>query len=251
MPGRILALIKWCSAKRPRPVELIDGLRAFNVELVDDTAGAGEWSTGARALIAGEQSDADHVLIVEDDVILCRHFVDMLPQALETRPSSVVQLFTPKSFDTQPGPSRIRIAEGNGITWLDQNVDCAGPALVFPRAWIGPFLRWQNANINDRSIPKATDNLVRIWHHVTGEKIATAVTSLVEHDPGMVSILPDFAGQSNAMRQAYSFAGDRKIIFGNDGMTIDFTRDVRAYLGLERRLFFSNAPILKEYHLDD
>lgn len=244
---RVKAVVKWCEPKRRCPAEMVAQLLPFDVELSNDTLCTGEWWNGRRAIsMAASYDGVTHCLILEDDLLLCADFCDAVLGAIETRPTSIIQLFCgshvkfPNALD---GASQK--ARELGLTWVDQDRDMFGLGIVLPIDFAKHYLEWEQKNVTNDS---GTDHKIHLWALCNKQRIAVTVPSLVDHDPSFDSTL---GSDHNSLRRAFQFAGDNPPSYWTEDGYQDHSGDVRPKLAGYRASFQYNAPALKEWHLAD
>jgi GR25 family glycosyltransferase involved in LPS biosynthesis len=164
-------------------------------------------------------SGASHILVCEDDVILCDDFCNVLAKALSTRSAHIVELFASGGgpFDPLFAASEKPVpGQFFPNSWIDQDVHCCGPAMLMPREFVIEYCAWQAANIS-LHCQHIDDLFIRLWARCTKRKIALTAPSLVQHDHTMLSTC---GNQPNKEAQAYRFAGADagKILWTSTGL---------------------------------
>jgi hypothetical protein len=187
---KIKAFVKWFSVKRPRPVSLIEGLRPFDVEIVEDNVGRGSANTAMRAWRAGAQSDATHVLVVEDDVVLAKGFCESLCRAVETHSAHLISPFWVRwqgkwvqhllrAFDD---------AAVRGVPWVEHNINLCGVAVVLPRTAAAEFPVWCEHEIAPAA-ERHDDLWLKLFALATGHHVSQMVPCIVDTDPQFESTM--------------------------------------------------------------
>ena len=227
-------------------MDLIHGLLPFNVELIDDEqykAPPGAYATAVRSWRLGAASDATHVLVIEDDTILCKDFCKVLVRAVETRPDHIIELFSAGGVFSP----MFAEAQAKNLHWVDQNCHCCGPALLMPRAMVAEYLVWQAENISPHC-QHIDDFFVRLFAIATGRLISNCVPSLVQHDPSMLSIV---GNQPNSEAQAWCFAADDApaIQWSSEGLAFRLD-DIRSHLYQFIPFFAPGAKVLRDNGID-
>lgn len=182
--------------------------------LVDEN-GEGPWSTCRRAWLSGIESGADHVLVMQDDVRICRDLVASLPAVIAARSDDVVTLFFPRRAMTA--------AKQRGISWVRIKRYLWAQATMMPARLAAEMVAWADAN--DRPEWRRDDD-VRMGAFFAHQKrhVWATVPSLVQHadnEPELRSLLKHFAGQ----RQSPVFVGEDGSGVGHPWHDLRFVSD--------------------------
>lgn len=121
--------------------------------------------------------DATHHLVLQDDAVLCNHFLEGLLLVLTARPDSII---IPFCFD----PLAEFILEEGGH-WLP-NCEVGGVAVCFPITLLSHFLTWEQ-KVFKHSYP-ADDLRVMVYALFFKRYLINCVPSLVDHGyvPSMI-----------------------------------------------------------------
>jgi hypothetical protein len=160
-----------------------------------------------RACLQTFSPAATHLLIVQDDVLVCRDFPDALAAVIAARPDVPVALFVP---GVMPNSRRVLDACWAGDRWAELDVLTWAPvvAVVWPRGHVGRLLEFAAAKdyppsrFGDDSIvgDYAREQAVTIW---------ATVPSLVEHPDTEASLVGTVAmGGANPQRVAACWLGE-------------------------------------------
>jgi hypothetical protein len=152
--------------------KMIEQLRAESPEtliaLVEDTRREGCWPTYRRALEAA--GDVSHHLVLQDDLELCKDFIQSVKEIIRARPDNLIALYT--------NADSVLTARQRGQSWVEKAGVC-GPSVIWPKHLIAEFLQWQ-----DRHIDQAFEfDTVRVsmWLIKTSKRAFATVPSLTEH----------------------------------------------------------------------
>ncbi|WP_051326037.1 hypothetical protein [Glycomyces tenuis] len=178
MPGddvRLSAAIMTHPARAGHARELAARLPELDPVCVVDETGPdrGNLANALRAW-AAVGDDATHHLVLQDDVILCDRFTELVHSAVRSRPDEAVSLFCEWGSRTA---TLVRAAAWQGLSWA-RAVDMYTPsqALVMPRAVALDFV----ASAAD---PDGPDDLALASHlRRTGVPSVVTVPNLLEHD---------------------------------------------------------------------
>lgn len=170
------------------------------------------WAGYQRALQRGVDASTKytHLLVLQDDVVVCRDFPPAVTAAIEERPDSVLSLWV----GGLPGRTRkdFWAAQSRKERWTEVYFrdihHCV--ALVWPRELADHFLEWTSEHRipGDCRNQQSDDAIIGAWARRTKHRFWATVPCLVEHmdDPETV---PSTIGreQGDKGRQAISFAG--------------------------------------------
>ncbi len=150
-----------------------------------------------QACLEALEPDASHLLIVQDDAIVCRDFAAALPLLIAARPDDLLCLFAPGA-----GSHRKRVLQAcaAGERWAE--LDPRQPfiplvAAVWPRALAERFLAYGPAF---RPTDTSDDGNAWRWAKAEGVRTFACVPSLVEHPDREVSAVgkASFGGRNPA-----------------------------------------------------
>ena len=112
---------------------------------------------------------ADHVLVLQDDVVLSNGFAEICRIMAETHPDAIIGLY-PGQF---PRAEHIK-----GLPLRSPYIathDLAGPAVLMPSRYIFPCLiTWDSKRRGD-------DVQIQIWAHDNGIRLLTTIPCIVQH----------------------------------------------------------------------
>lgn len=170
------------------------------------------WAGYKLALQRGieDPTKYDHVLVLQDDAIVCHDFPLTVTAAIEERPEQVLSLWV----GGLPGRTRkdFWMAQKKRERWTPvyfRDIHHV-VALVWPRALAEEFLIWTDSSRmpGDCRQVQSDDAIVGAWARRTKKQFWATVPCLVEHndDP---DLFPSTIGrpQGDKGRQAIAFAG--------------------------------------------
>jgi hypothetical protein len=159
-----------------------------------DPAGArNPWRTYRLALERGLDAPAGttHRLIVQEDVLVCDHFLEAVEAAAAARPDRVLVFFVAghplphvREFDRAVRLGRPWAELQNG-TWLPV------VATAWPMPMVEPMLAWIGDRFASRKFPPqftADDELVGRYLRDVGARALASAPSLVEHPDTVTSV---------------------------------------------------------------
>lgn len=138
------------------------------IAVIEDAQLEGCWPTYRRALEAA--GDAAHHLILQDDIALCRDFLQSVEEVIRARPDSLISLYT--------NAEAVFTARERGESWIER-AGVSGQAVIWPTDLIGEFLQWQDTHI-DHDFPW-DDVRVSMWLIKTSKRAFATVPSLIQH----------------------------------------------------------------------
>lgn len=132
--------------------------------------------------------DADHRMILQEDVILCPWFWEAANLAVDAHPDRIIAFFVGGRPDDHG--RQIRRARQQGRVWAELLFDrwCPTVALVWPVRHIIPFLEFVDAQDWPRGM-RADDEIVGHYLRNVRERMIASAPSLVEHPDMVRSIL--------------------------------------------------------------
>lgn len=187
---------KWVQA-------MLNQLRIENpnipIVLVEDTQHKGCWPTYRRALEAA--GDVSHHLVLQDDLGLCKDFIQSVKEVIRARPDNLIALYT--------NSASVLMARDRGESWIEKAGAC-GPSVIWPTPLIAEFLQWQDRHI-DRNFEFDTVR-VSMWLIKTSKKAFVTVPSLTQHLGYMSSTL----GLNSPTKVATWYIGEDQSALGID-----------------------------------
>jgi len=179
--------------------------------VVEDWERRGPWWTARRAWMAGLRGGATHHLVLQDDVIPCRDFLEGAKAALAAVPDQPVSFYANREVVT-------RIRARNDSAWAVIPDACWGQGLCLPVDQIGHFLRWSDEHI-EPDYPHDDDRFV-LYFLSLGRFVWYTMPSLLDH-AGAGRSLMGHAGR--VPQRARWFLGEEE-----SALSIDWSRCVVA-----------------------
>ena len=160
-----------------------------------------------RACLETLEPDASHLLVVQDDAIVCRDFHAVLDLVVAAQPDDPVALFVP---GVGANARRVLAACQAEQRWceLDPLTWVPAVAIVWPRHHIASLLDFYDGR-NYPVTRTADDGIIGDWAKDTGTRVVACVPSLVDH-PDTVRSLVGTAhfGGLNPARVACCWIGE-------------------------------------------
>lgn len=142
---------------------------------------ANPWRGYKLCLESVASSDAQHGVILQDDVVLCKNFGPAIARIVEANDDTPVVLFLSKN---PPRISRLALRRNVYLrTWLRINEFLPVVAVLWPRTKASDFLEWAST-AKLPGYPRVTlsdDACAGRWACLTKQEIAFTIPSLVEH----------------------------------------------------------------------
>lgn len=137
------------------------------------------WRTYRHALERTPEG-ADWRVVLQDDVLPCRWFRDVLPSSLASRPGRVLTYYVGGS--PAPCARQVREACARGNSWVElRDIRwCPALALAWPVELIAPFLAWVDEH-RWRPEFRADDEIIGRWMRDAGLRPLASVPSLIDH----------------------------------------------------------------------
>jgi hypothetical protein len=177
----------------PRRAHLLAPLLAalgLDTQIVEDPGAAdarrSPWRC-YRACLDALDPDTSHLLVVQDDAVVCRDFPAVLDLVIAAHPGDPVALFVP---GVGSNARSVLAACQNGQRWceLDPLTWVPAVAIVWPRQHIGSLLDFYDER-NYPATRTADDGIIGDWAKDTGTRVVACVPSLVDHPDTVRSLV--------------------------------------------------------------
>lgn len=148
------------------------------------------WRNYKRCL-SNPPAGATHLVVLQDDVVVCRNFAQAVERLVAARPADVLSLFVGGVARTTA--RGLREALGAKRRWApvwfrDVHHVCA---LVWPVGFASEFLAW--AEISSipgyRGMPRSDDAIVGQWCRMTRRTVWATAPCLVEHPDDVPTLI--------------------------------------------------------------
>lgn len=124
-----------------------------------------------------------HCALLNDDVIPCDGFLDVLDAAVRAQPKAILNLYNLHPLAAE--------ADARGFRWLTSPDGLIGNAYVLPTSTLEEFLVWRSLVLKPGAVEELSeDQLVNMFAMTTERLIWHTVPSLVDHDPQIASLFP-------------------------------------------------------------
>jgi hypothetical protein len=210
--------------------------RAHLAECLLDCLGTGEivydpdpghtpspWRTYEACLRRGLELGDDHILVIQEDVLICGNFLAGVARALSARPDNPVAFFVPGKPPAYINAIyRVR-RDGGAFAELPLGTWCPVVATAWPRHLAEGLLEWSVPN-RPRAWA-ADDEIAGRFLYAVSVPVLASVPSLVEHpdtEPSVMSRHRRVGDGRDPGRRAYYYIGDEPETFGCDAARIEW-----------------------------
>lgn len=158
-------------------------------------------------------SKAEHAVVLQDDVIVCKNFVPAVSAIVANHPHTPVCLFVSAARTKTLKQYQRAARSGNRYStiWFQDYMPVV--AAIWPRDKAEEFLAWSvDAKLPGMPNPRSDDAVVGSWMKFTRQTVLATIPSLVEHPDDTPSVkwheskVP--SGTGNKARRAFLFIGD-------------------------------------------
>jgi hypothetical protein len=179
---------------------------SFHIER--DTEKRGVWPTVRRAWKRGIYSDSTHHVVLQDDALASKNFLETARTLCALKPDDLICYFSIRKAATD--------CQAAGKHWFTTNEGAFGISLCFPKPFLRGLLEWEKKNV-DPACPHDDTRVANYlrWGPGKGKKVWHPCPSLIEHAAPADSVL----GHNNSNRVAKVWVGTR------DPLTIDWAKD--------------------------
>jgi len=195
----------WAPQRRLYLMDLLKslgGIKTIHAQTVayqvsKDIDRSGVWPTVRKAWKFGLASGATHHLVVQDDALASKNFLETVHRLIEIKPDELICFFSMRKAAQQ--------ARARGEHWFTTNDGCFGISLCFPIEFLAALVRWERTHVK----PDCPHDDTRVANYLKYGPIKKRVwhpsPSLIEHAAPSDSIL----GNSHPHRVAKVWVGDQ------------------------------------------
>jgi hypothetical protein len=192
---------------------------ALDFEVITDSGPSNPWR-GYQRCLSG-LPDCSHLLLLQDDTIVCRNFSQAVLEIAEAKPHEPVCLFVPGAARHTVVEMSRAMKQRNPFARVKASGFVPVVAVLWPVAKAAEFLEWTRrhpkrlGNFDLRS----DDAAAAKWCAHTGQTMWASVPSLVEHPDDVVSTIGKRASAGKDRgRVAAFYIGDA------DPLDVDWSR---------------------------
>lgn len=134
------------------------------------------------------EPSAEHILVLQDDILLCKDFLNHCKRMIKAHPDAILSLFTPNQVCFRKNIKRMP-----QNTPYIQTKELTAQGIVMPSKYIAPCLAsWEDARRGD-------DTNILFWAKQNNILILTTIPTTIQHigydsvfDPGHLVLGSDF-----------------------------------------------------------
>lgn len=199
-------VVQTCLVRRGMADKLVEQLRkeAAGVEGVEvlgaavDMEMAGPWASARKAWAMAE---GDHHLVLQEDALLCRGFLDVAKMLFGMRMDRALSFYLATGATLE--------AQKAGKHWVECKKILTGLAVAMPREMVQAFLRWVDANeASHPSWGKHDDSRLQDFYEAHGVRVLVPAPCLVQHDLTVRSTMGTGPKVGRNRREARWWIGD-------------------------------------------
>lgn len=199
----------------------------LSTQVFVDIQQRGVWYNAKRCHNSYNANDT-HVLILQDDLLLCKNFINSVIAVVKANPSNIISLYCPSS-------EALKI-QASGKHWMTRNA-ITGQAMLVPTALEPYWQLWSEKNIPNQDEKQGDDFRISLFCHHTEYKAWYCVPSLVQHIGNRSSTL----GYNHPGKYSKVFIGEE-----NSGEDIDWTAGLTSPA---RMNYYYSEQELRQYGL--
>jgi len=186
-------------------------LADLDFQVFTDDSGT-SWG-GLKGLIESIDSDPTHVLVIQDDVIVCKEFLQTVEKIVELHPDKTISFFSPYQ--------EIEKAIRRRQSFIQVDVFYYAQAYVMPIDKVKDFYWFSAEHIS----PKITqdDRRLAMYHLYHQDPVWVTAPSLVEHLAWDTTTTSSEKGQLPKLKQEARTAR-RFIGLENSGLDLDWSK---------------------------
>lgn len=216
-------VVQTCAARRELGERLLAKLEATSVRGVDvvgmavDEEMNGPW---ASAKLGWQMATGDYHLMLQDDVVLCRDFLDAAKMLTGMCHDRAMSFYVATAAATQ--------AREQGKHWVEMRAILAGQAIALPHAMVGDFLQWEADNAEEMLHVEGfwDDSRLQWFYRRMGIRALVPVPCLVQHNLDVKSQVGTATKVGKHLRRSRWFLGENHSPFSIDWQQ-GFTSPVR------------------------
>lgn len=184
------------------------------VEVVEDCGGppSNPWR-GYQLCLRDLPSSATHVVVIQDDAIVCRNFAPAVELIVNAVPDDPICLFL-GGLPRATGKAALRILRNKATaTFVPLNFRDFMPvvAVIWPKPKAEHMLEWsKDAKLPGMPNPRSDDAVCGAWQRFNKQRVWCAMPSLVQHPDDVDSHVRREPGRGrDTGRVALNYIGDR------------------------------------------
>lgn len=200
-----------------RVLDSLNDTSEIDFKIIEDTNHDGIWGTARRCWDFTTSCDAEYAMVMQDDMMPCKNFLQAAQRIIEICGSRVVSFYSPSNAGTHA-------AESRGQSWHSSLDAGWGGSVMIPMSVAMEFLKWVDEYLLPDFLPDQDDTRLNLFLMLHNLKIFHTSPSLIEHIGKDASVV----GHAGPGRQASRFIGD------GDPNQIDWTAGLQnpSFIGI-------------------
>lgn len=196
---------------------LVESLAPLEVQVsLHSSVPPSPWA-GYRQSLTFQPAGFSHVVVIQDDAVVCANFAAAVTQVAEANPDTPVCLFL--AYLPRPTASAATRAMKLDQRYCDVNFRDFVPAIaiLWPVHKAQEMMEWtaNNPKLPGNPAPRSDDAVIGYWMRRTRQRIRATVPSLVEH--------PDMTPSLIGRRTRWGQDRGRKALFlAEDGLSFEW-----------------------------
>lgn len=210
MPGGAIAVrVQSHPSRRECRERLLASLDGLLVQVVEDNSQPpNPWHGYQKCL--SDLRGYSHVLVIQDDALVCRNFAAAVSQIVAARPKDIVSLFVGGLRNRTTQHFNMALGRGDRYSEVYFRDIHHVVAVLWPAPLAKVFLDWSRTHaVPGMPRPRSDDAVFGAWARTTRSNVLCTVPSLVEHPDDVKSTvgLRARSGKDRG-RVAVSYIGD-------------------------------------------
>lgn len=217
-----------------RKKDLLEQLQDDRVKVIAE----GDLWNNCKACLRSYDKDSTHILVLQDDIEVCRDFIPTVEKLIELRPNDHITLFTNRNAQAE-------LAYKEGKKWLRIKRWLMAQAYVVPVSMVEPFIEFADKNLVDGMVVFDDDRWC-VFHLFNHTPVYATVPSLVQHLDWNNTTIGDLYGKSKEAvlklkdsRTSQYYIGKDRSGFEFDWEDLDYFDDTRGHILMYKHAFKS------------
>jgi len=203
MPAEVVHVrMSYCIMAHPKRVEhvswmlrVLQGQGAQNVTVMYDRNGEGAWKNSKRAWETADSAFTHH-MVLQDDISMCKDFVEAASWCATLRPDAPISFFLPRKSTEE--------AIAKGLCWVSTRRFLWAQAVIMPIGMAHDFLRWVSRH-DDPTFGRHDDVRMAAFYAEKRLRVYVPVPTFIEHEGAEDSLM---GNPNTAKRRSRQYIGD-------------------------------------------
>lgn len=176
----------------------------------------GDLWNNCKACLRSADPDATHILVLQDDIEVCKDFLATVEKAVELRPNNHITFFTNRNDD-------LTKALNEGKRWVRIKRWLMAQAYVVPVSMVEPFINFADNYLTPEV--KFDDDRWCIYHLYTRTYVWATAPTLVQHLAWGETTIADLYGDDwKYVKEASNRISEVYLGRERSGLDIDFSK---------------------------